>query len=128
MKKYKSVSEFLESQEKDKLEEINRLREIILSTEPTLIETLKWNAPSYVYKGEDRITFNVMNKQNKVQIIIHMGALKKEDKKGPCILQDDKGIVNWSSDIRGIIKFDGISEINSKERLIRDVISTWLNL
>ncbi|NTV90402.1 MAG: DUF1801 domain-containing protein [Clostridiales bacterium] len=120
MDKYRTIDEFLSDQSSDKLEQINTLRELIIQVEPNLAENLKWNAPNYVYKGEDRITFNVMNKQDIVKVIIHMGATKKEDKKSNPILANDQGIVEWSSDIRGAISFDDISDIYSKMEMLLD--------
>ena len=126
MNKYKSIEEFLSDQTADKLQEINKLRELILHTEPRLVENLKWNAPNYVYNDEDRITFNLMNKQNVVKIIIHMGATRKENKKGSPVLGNGQGLVEWNSDIRGTIRFNGMSDISLKKEPFQTLISDWL--
>jgi uncharacterized protein YdhG (YjbR/CyaY superfamily) len=60
----------------NKQHQIDMLRSIILSVEPKLQEHIKWNAPSYVLNGEDRITFNLMNKESLVKLILHMGATR----------------------------------------------------
>ena len=126
MNKYKSIEEFLSDQTADKLQEINKLRELILHTEPRLVENLKWNAPNYVYNDEDRITFNLMNKQNVVKIIIHMGATRKENKKASPVLGNGQGLVEWNSDIRGTIRFNGMSDISLKKEPFQTLISDWL--
>lgn len=128
MNKYKTVEEFLSDQSSERLAEINTLRKLILDSEPKLLENIKWNAPNYTYENEDRITFNVMNKQGKLKVLIHMGATKKEDNKGKPILADDHGLVNWNSDIRGTISFDGIEDIHSKAEPFKKVIAGWLTL
>ena len=128
MKKYKTLAEFLADQSPDKIEQINKIRDLIVEVEPELEENIKWNAPNYVYKGEDRITFNLMNKQNKVKLVIHMGASKKENKKGNPVLANDENIVDWNSDIRGTITFEDISDIEAKSESLKKVIRSWIAL
>ncbi len=128
MQKYKTVEEFLNDLKADKRLQVNTLRDIILKTEPTLEEHIKWNAPSYILGGEDRITFNLMNKQGVVKLVLHMGATRKEDKKGAPIMQDDSGLIEWSSDIRGMISFDDIDDINSKQSSLNNILKLWLSI
>lgn len=126
MQKYKTVDEFLNRIEADKRQQVEFLRNLILSTEPRLKEHIKWNAPSYVLGGEDRITFNVMNKQELVKLVLHMGATRKENKKGTPIMQDNTGLIEWSSDIRGMITFHSFEDINLKVVSAKKIIKNWL--
>lgn len=126
MQRYKSLDEFFANQTPEKLEQVNALRKIILEIEPTLMENLKWNAPNYVYKGQDRITFNLMNKQGQVKLLIHMGATRKESKSAQPVLDNDEGIVEWSSDIRGTLTFTDLEDIASKKILLKRIIERWL--
>ncbi|QQR64576.1 DUF1801 domain-containing protein [Candidatus Kaiserbacteria bacterium] len=128
MEKYKSLEEFFSGQDAEKLQQIMAVRKVILSSSSDLTESLKWNAPNYLYKGEDRITFNVMNKQNKVKVVIHMGAKKKEDKKGSPVIADPDELVEWNSDIRGVIQFENLNDINLKSKNFKKLIKNWLNV
>ncbi len=128
MNKYSTVDEFLSDQTPEKLAQINRIRKLILRVEPSLVETLKWNAPNYVFRDEDRVTFNIMNKEGSVKLIIHMGTSKKENKKGKPVLSDDHGIVEWNSDIRGTISFKNLSDVIEKEHALSDVLMNWLSI
>jgi hypothetical protein len=128
MKKYKTVDEFLQDQSAEKLDQINLVRKPIMGTEPTLIENLKWNAPNYRFHDEDRVTFNLMNREGNVKLILHMGTFKKEDKKGKPVLSEDFGIVEWNSDVRGTISFNNITEIESKTDSLIAIIKGWLKL
>lgn len=128
MTKYSTIEAFFLDQDPDKLNLINSIRKVIIKTEPNLIETLKWNALNYVYNGEDRITFNVMNKDNKVIIVIHMGATKKENKKGKPVLKKDQGIVKWNSDIRRTIEFENVKDVIQKKSQLKQVIIDWLKI
>ena len=119
---------YLDELEHPLKQEILEMREIILESNKQLTEHIKWNAPSYVLDGVDRITFNVMNKDNRVKLVIHMGVVRKEDKKAQPILQDDGGIVQWSSDIRGYITFMNLEDITSKGPVLKNVLSEWLTI
>lgn len=128
MNKYKTVEEFLADQPPEKLEQVNFIRQLIVSAEPSIVENLKWNAPNYVYQGVDRITFNVMNKDGDVKLILHMGTAKKENKNGKPILPDSSGMVAWNSDIRGTISFTDIDQIKARKAQITHIISQWVSI
>ena len=126
MKKYKTTAEFFADQETEKLEQVMAIREVLFNAEPKLIESIKWNAPNYSFHGEDRITFNLMNKESKVKIIIHMGATKKEDKQGEPAITDPDGLVEWNSDIRGMILFNDMEDVKAKRSKFKKLIKSWL--
>lgn len=128
MKKYRTVDEFLADQPAEKLEQIDFIRQLILRIEPSLTENLKWNAPNYVFQAEDRITFNTMNKEGIVKLVLHMGASRKENKKGKPVLSNDFGIVDWNSDIRGTISFEDTNDTKDKEEVLAKVLTNWLSI
>ncbi len=128
MQKYTTLEEFLGDLNKDKRSQVDVLRELILATEPRLEERIKWNAPSYVFEGEDRITFNLMNKQGLVKLVFHMGTTRKEDKKGAPIMQDATGLLTWSSDIRAMITFNDRDDVIAKRDLVQTIVSNWLTV
>ena len=128
MQKYKTLEEFLDDQSEDKRFQIDTLRNLISSIEPTLQEHIKWNAPSYVLDGEDRITFNLMNKQGVVKLVLHMGATRKENKKADPIMKDETGLVEWNSDIRGTVSFSSLDEIAKSQADLTKILNAWLLL
>lgn len=126
MQKYKAVQEFMDDLDSDKRAQVNVLRQLILSTQPMLDEHIKWNAPSYVLNGEDRITFNIMNKEGLVKLVLHMGATRKEDKKAEPVMGDDSELIQWSSDMRGVIAFTDVSDVHAKQEAVGEIIKRWL--
>lgn len=128
MTKYKSITEFLNDLEPKKKAQVEELRTIILGLGLELEEDIKWNAPSYKYKGVDRITFNLMNKEGKVKLVIHMGASKKENKDAPPVLKNAPKFIVWNSDIRGTISFDGMDDINEKKNDLKSALIDWLKI
>lgn len=126
MQKYTAVQEFMDDLGSDKRAQVEALRRLILSAHLELDEHIKWNAPSYVLNGEDRITFNIMNKEGLVKLVLHMGATRKEDKNAEPIMGDDSGLIQWSSDTRGVIAFTDISDVHSKQEAVGEIIKRWL--
>ena len=127
MNKFKTVDEFLNGLSEDRRSQVLKLREYILDVRPSLTEHIKWNAPSYVKKDEDRITFNTMNKEGVVKLVFHMGATKKEEKKGQPVL-DDARLIDWVSDIRGYMTFTTLDEIIANKKEIKRTVQEWLAL
>ncbi len=126
MNKYKNVKEFLGDLAADKLAQVTELRKLILASVPALTENLKWNAPNYVYKNEDRITFNLLNKEGKVKLILHMGAERVEDRKAKPVMNDESGLIEWISNIRGIITFADNADVIAKRNTLKAIIKNWL--
>lgn len=127
MDKYKTVDEFLSGLDDDRRSQVLELRKYIFEEVPSLVEHIKWNAPSYEKDGEDRITFNTMNREQVVKLVLHMGATKKEDKKGQPILKD-ANMIEWASDIRGYMTFKNLHEVTSNEKEIKRTVRDWLAL
>ena len=128
VQKFKTVAEFMSSLDENKKSQVELLRNIIFSVHPNVTEHIKWNAPSYVLEGEDRVTFNLINKENVVKLIIHMGATQKEEKKAKPILSDDAGIVEWNSNIRGTLSFSSKEDIKFKAELVQTLLQKWLSI
>lgn len=126
MKKYISVEDFLADLDDTKKAQVLKVREYILATEPTLEEHIKWNAPSYILNGEDRITFNLLNKDGVVQLVLHMGAKRKEDKNAGPVLQNESSLITWASDIRGYLSFRDINDVLAKEKDLKRIVEDWL--
>jgi len=127
MNKYLTVDEFLNDLSEDRRQQVEALRSIIKVTNPELTEHIKWNSPSYVLDGEDRITFN-MHYPDQTMLLIHMGATRKETKKADPIMKDETGLIKWNSDIRGTLAFRSLDDITQSEADITKVLSAWLLL
>jgi len=127
MNKYVTVDEFLNDLNEDRRQQVEALRTIIKNVNSDLTEHIKWNSPSYIFDGEDRITFN-MHYPDQTMVLIHMGATRKENKKVDPIMKDTTGLIKWNSDIRGTLAFSGLDDIANSQADITKVLSTWLLL
>ncbi|KSU84552.1 protein of unknown function (DU1801) [Fictibacillus enclensis] len=106
-------------------QEIQRVREIIQDTHPELNEQIKWNAPSYCFRGEDCLTFNLHGK-GFFRLIFHCGANSKEPKSMRLLVKDKTGLLEWLADDRAMVKFYDMNDVEAKGEKLGDVIQTWL--
>jgi hypothetical protein len=124
---YQSVDAYLNDQPADRRATVTVLREIVLSALPGVTEIVKWNSPSFVYNGEDRITVNASAK-DAVRLIFHAGVSTAEDKLAPpTFTGDPDGLLQWHSDIRASLAVKNAAEAEAKRASIAAVVANWLN-
>jgi len=122
------VTEHIQKLESGLSKIIQRLREIILSTDKEIGERIKWNNPSFYYTGEMKpfdpkeykreiIVFNLF--KGRIMLVFPSGA-KVNDKSG--LLEGDY------KDGRRITIFKDIDDVNAKEKKLQAVIKAWLKL
>ncbi|MBW8350060.1 DUF1801 domain-containing protein [Bacillus sp. IITD106] len=121
------VADFLLNLEHPLKKEIEEVRKIILSANEQITEHIKWNAPSFQYKNEDRVTFNLHGK-GFFRLIFHFGAKVQENNVKESLLDDAKGILEWVSHDRAIVKFTDMNDVKEKEDKLVEVINKWLEL
>jgi hypothetical protein len=99
---------------------IQELRQLILKSQPGLVENTKWNAPNYALNGQDLITFNY-RKPTEVQVVFHRGA-----KPDPSFKFEDKsGLLKMASADRGILTLKSEAELTEVEQLLAKLVQDW---
>lgn len=127
MEKYTSIDKFMHAMDAKQKDQVTLLRTIITNAHPELTEHIKWNSPSYVLNGDDRITFSV-RPNFPISLILHMGATRSEDKKGAPVMDDQSELIDWKSDTRGVLSFTGLDDIKTKEPQLTAIIDQWLKI
>lgn len=110
------------------MEIVEALRASIKNAWPQLNEHVKWNSPTYTLDAADLMTINVQNRQRQVQLILHRGTQRTEDRSKPALLTEDEGLVRWLSDIRGVITFPDADSLARNDAALRRVIERWIGL
>ena len=123
--KYIDVNDFINQLNHPLEEVIEEVRKIVLSANKEITEHIKWNAPSFCYRNDDRITFR-LNKNDCVQLVFHTGAKGKDTKdKGP-LFQDQSHLLEWVADKRALLTFYDINEVKIKRDEIIEIVNLWL--
>lgn len=119
------VTEFLDALNHPFRNEIELLRQIILSAEEGLLENIKWNGPNYCYGDEDRITMRIQPPKQ-IQLIFHRGAKKQEQPKEK-LLQTGSNLLVWKENDRAVATFKESAEIKQHENELVEVVKKWIS-
>lgn len=119
-----SVTEFLNTLNHPLAGEITALRQQILSANGGLQENIKWNAPNYIFNGEDRITMRI-NPPKQLQLIFHLGAKVLEEPEDR-LIQDESKLLTWKTNDRAVFTFINREAIEKNKKALNKIINNWL--
>ena len=94
--------------------ECQAVREIILGVDPRIAEQVKWNAPSFSYKGY-LATFT-LHVRDRLMLIFHNGA----------ILDDQGGLLEGDYPDRRMVYFSGMADVEAKRPRVEAAIREWV--
>jgi len=126
MKNHKSndVTQLINELNPPLIQAIEYLRELILSVELELTETIKWNGPNYQYKQEDRITLRIQDIKQ-VQIIFHRGAKVKVQPINH-LIEDEFNLLVFKENDRAIYSIRSYEEVVNHATSIQTLVQRWL--
>lgn len=101
------------------------MRDIVRASGPHLVESLKWNAPSYALGADHLLTFNFADKKS-VRLIFHCGTRRKETVGAPPFMEDTTDLLEWASDIRAIATFRNADDLVHAGPLLPGLIGEWI--
>lgn len=102
-------------------EGVERLRTAILDSNDRIAEHVKWNAPSFVYAGEDRVTFRLFP-EDRAQLVFHRGSKVKADA-GDFAFNDDTGLLRWMAKDRAVV---ALRDAEARQRDLVDLVNRWV--
>ncbi|MES2761346.1 MAG: DUF1801 domain-containing protein [Bacteroidota bacterium] len=123
------VTEFIQALKPEYKEIAEALRTLILKTDKTIGEQIKWNVPAFYYTGEMKpfdpkeykrdILVTHFRQKDHVLLVLPTGAKLTN---GAGILEGDY------KDGRRMIKIYDLKDLKSKEKALQKVIKEWLKL
>ena len=105
---------------------VEKLRQIVLSTDPEIAEEIKWNAPSFYYTGQMK-PFNpkeykqyiiVMNLHKRILLVFPSGAK---------ISNDSNLLTGDYPDGRRLLNITAMDDVLQKEQPLRAAIKDWIS-
>ena len=96
--------------------EVQAVRDIIKNVNSDITEQVKWNAPSFSYKGY-MVTFNLWAKQH-VHLVFHNGA----------ILSNESGFLEGDYPDRRMAYFSSMDDVESKRPTLEAAVREWVKL
>lgn len=116
MPKPPSVDEFMAALEHPFKAEVQAVREIVLGVDPEITEQVKWNAPSFSYRGY-LATFS-LHRRESAMLIFHDGA----------ILDDQGGLLEGSYPDRRMVYFHSLDDVAAKRPRLEAAIREWIDM
>ncbi|HEX2516113.1 MAG TPA: DUF1801 domain-containing protein, partial [Chloroflexota bacterium] len=85
---------------------------------------IKWNAPSFGYDHQDRVTFRLYPKEG-VQLIFHRGAKVKASE--GFTFDDDSGLLQWLASDRAAVTLLDRRDVEAKGAALASVVQRWMD-
>ena len=110
-----SVDELLAKAEHPLASEVQAVRDLIKGVDGEIQEEWKWNAPSFSYRGQYLVTFNLWEKE-RVHLVFH----------NPEVVNIDSPLLEGNYPTRRMAYFAGMADIEAKrpelERVLRVLV------
>jgi hypothetical protein len=103
--------------------ELQRLRELVLAADAEITEQVKWNGPSFCWKGDDRVTANVRGK-DAVMLVFHRGAKARPTE--DFSFEDPTGLMQWSANDRAVVTLKSMDEIDRHADDLTRLVQRWM--
>jgi hypothetical protein len=100
-------------------------REVILGANPEITEHIKWNAPSFCFNDDDRITLNLHNPAY-ILLVFHRGAKVKDGQGDSPSFHDTTGMLAWITQDRANLKLISLEDLRVKEERLTKVVNQWV--
>lgn len=117
MKKPIPVNEFMDALEHPFKAEVELLREIIKGVNKDITEQIKWNAPSFSYKGEYLVTFNLRSQEH-IHLVFH----------NPMIAKVESPLLEGDYPDRRMAYFSDGNDIQVKKTALQKVLKDLIKL
>lgn len=120
------VDEFLTELAHPQTMLIHAIRDVVKRASPSLVEGIKWKAPSYALNGNDIITFNFRNYEC-LALIFHTGPKGKDTHSGVHLFTDNSGLLEWVADKRAVLRIQDHKTLEENAITIERIVHTWVD-
>jgi len=118
------VDRFMAALEHPLKDGVQQLRTAILASDDGLSEHVKWNAPSFRYGGEDRVTFR-LRPSDQLQLVFHRGVAVRRDA-AQFSFPDPTGLPVWPAPDRGVLTLADQDDVDRHEEAVVALVGLWV--
>jgi hypothetical protein len=93
---------------------VQAVREIVLDADDRVTEAIKWQAPTFMYRGNIASFYPKATKH--VSLMFHTGAS----------LPDPDGLLEGTGDTSRVAKFQDADDLAAKSDSLRGLIAAWI--
>ena len=95
---------------------VQAVRALILDTDPRITEAIKWQSPTFIYKGNLASFYPKSVKH--VSLMFHTGAT----------LSDPSGVLEGEGDTSRVLRVLDLDDLDEKADALRGLIANWIAL
>jgi hypothetical protein len=95
---------------------VKAVREAVLDADERVTETVKWQAPTFVYKGN--IASFYPKTKTHASLMFHRGAM----------LDDPDGLLEGEGDVSRVARFLDADDLGRKREALQRLIRNWIEL
>lgn len=117
MSKQTSVDEFMRNLDHPFKTEVQALRGLILDANKEIAEEIKWNAPSFSFRGDYLVTFNLWEKE-RIHLVFHHPEVPKVQ----------STLLEGKYDRRRMAYFTSLEDIRLKRFALQKVLKDLIRL
>lgn len=107
------VDQWREQYDNPQRELVAKIRAFILGCDPAVTEAVKWQAPTFMYKGNTASFFPKAKKN--VTLMFHQGPL-----------QDDAALLEGDGEVSRVARFVDDADFEAKKEALRAVLMAWI--
>ena len=111
-----AVEAWLEAYDNPQRELVNAVRETVLAVDPRVTETIKWQAPTFMYRGNIASFYPRATKH--VSLMFHTGAS----------LPDPNGVLEGDGETSRVLKILDTDDLVAKTDALRGLVASWISL
>ena len=115
MKKNPDVDAWFEAYDKPQKPVLQRVRDVILSTDDRIAECIKWKSPTFTFEG-NLASFNPRSKKH-ASLMFHTGAK----------IPGDHPVLEGGGATARYIKFADADDVEAKREALRGVVNAWID-
>lgn len=108
------VDAWLKAYENPQKELVEKVREVILSTDERVSEDIKWQAPTFMYKGNIASFFPKAKKN--VTLMFHTGAS----------INDPDNLLEGDGATSRVARFHSVEDLDEKRSSLEKIIQAWI--
>ena len=113
MAQSKEVDAWMEKYDNPMKPVVQRIRELILAADPRIEECIKWQAPTFTYRG-NLASFFPKSKQH-ASLMFHLGAQ----------IPGDHPRLEGTTPTSRVMKISSVAEANKARRDIERIVKAW---
>ncbi len=111
-----AVEAWFENYDNPQKDLVQAIRALILDTDPRITEVIKWQSPTFVYKGNLASFYPKSVKH--VSLMFHTGAS----------LSDPSGILDGEGDTSRVLRVVDHADMAAKADALRGLVANWIAL